>query len=218
MQLVCKSKRISFEMDQKTVNYYSKNAQAVAARYESVISSLSESFQGAFKARSKLLDIGCGSGRDLALLASLGHDCFGLDATPEFVELSQKLHPELNGKIVQGVLPTFVPPFGGQFDSILCSAVLMHISEEQLIPAAVSIKGCLKQNGRFLYSVPCKRLDVVTENRDTNGRLFIPHQSDRLQVIFEHQGFSLISKWVNADSLGRDSVEWISVLMEHTGN
>jgi len=103
------------------------------------------------------------------LLVSLGHDCFGLDATPEFVEISQKIHPQLKGKIVQGALPTFVPPFGGQFDGILCSAVLMHVSEEQLITVAVSIKGGLKQNGRFLYSVTCKRLDVVTKNRDANG-------------------------------------------------
>lgn len=205
-------------MDATTVNYYSKNAQAVAARYESVVSSLSESFLDAFKARSKLLDIGCGSGRDLALLVSFGHDCFGLDATPEFVELGQTLHPELKGKIVQGALPDFDPPFGGKFDGILCSAVLMHIPEDQLVPAALSIKRCLNKGGRLLYSVPCKRLDVVTENRDANGRLFIPDQSDRLQTIFEHQGFSLISKWVNADSMGRDSVEWISVLMELTGD
>ena len=205
-------------MDQQTVNYYSENAQAVAARYESVVSNLSESFQFSFKANSKLLDIGCGSGRDLAFLVSLGHDCFGLDATPEFVELSQNVHPELKGKIVQSALPTFEPPFGGQFDGILCSAVLMHIPEDQLVPAALSVKRCLKKGGRLLYSVPCKRLDVVTENRDANGRLFIPDQSDRLQTIFEQLEFCLISKWVNADSLGRDSVEWISVLMELTGD
>jgi SAM-dependent methyltransferase len=205
-------------MDSATVNYYSKNAQAVAARYESVVSSLSASFQDAFKTSSKLLDIGCGSGRDLALLVSLGHNCFGLDATPEFVELSQTLHPELKGKIVQGALPDFDLPFGGKFDGILCSAVLMHIPEDQLVPAALSIKRCLKKGGRLLYSVPCKRLDVVTENRDASGRLFIPDQSDRLQTIFEQRDFSLISKWVNADSLGRDSVEWISVLMELKGD
>lgn len=205
-------------MDQKTINYYSENAQAVAARYESVVSSLSESFEDAFTARSKLLDIGCGSGRDLALLATMGHDCFGVDATPEFVELSQKLHPELQGRIVSSGLPHFDPPFCGEFDGVLCSAVLMHISEDQIALAALSIKGCLKKSGRLLYSVPCKRLDVVTENRDANGRLFIPDQSDRLQTIFEKLGFNLISKWVNADSLGRDSVEWISVLMELSGD
>lgn len=75
-------------MDVATINYYSLNAKDVAERYESVVSSLSKSFKDAFKPRSKLVDIGCGSGRDLALLASLGHDCYGIDATPEFVALS----------------------------------------------------------------------------------------------------------------------------------
>lgn len=201
-------------MDSVTVNYYSQNAQTVAERYESVVSSLSKSFEEAFKPRSRLLDIGCGSGRDLALLASLGHEGFGVDATPEFVTLSQSLHPELTGKVLHAALPNFEPPFGGGFDGILCSAVLMHIAESELVPAALSIKRCLKNHGRLLYSVPSKRLDVVTENRDANGRLFVPDQSNRLQKIFEQLGFSLISKWDNADSLGRDSVEWISVLME----
>ena len=203
-------------MDFETISYYSLNAHTVAERYESVVSSLSKSFGEAFKPRSKLLDIGCGSGRDLALLTSLGHESFGVDATPEFVTLSQSLHPELKGKVLHAALPNFEPPFGGDFDSVLCSAVLMHIAECELIPAAVSIKRCLKVHGRLLYSVPSKRSDVVAENRDANGRLFVPDQSDRLQTIFEQLGFSLISKWDNADSLGRDSVEWISVLMELT--
>ncbi len=203
-------------MDKETINYYSTNAHTVAARYESVVSNLAESFKNAFKPNSKILDIGCGSGRDLALLASFGHNCFGIDATPEFVALSQNLHRELQGKIAQRALPDFDPPFGGEFDGILCSAVLMHIPEQHLVPASRSIKQCLKKSGRLLYSVPSKRLDVVYKNRDANGRLFIPDQSDRLQKIFEQLGFELLSKWVNADSLGRDSVEWISVLMELT--
>ena len=205
-------------MDHQTISYYSENANSVAARYESVVSNLSESFKDSFRPSSKLLDIGCGSGRDLALLIKLGHDGFGLDATPEFVALSQSLHPELLSKVVQCALPIFDPPFGGEFDGILCSAVLMHIHEDQLKTAAMSIKRCLKKSGRLLYSVPSKRLDVVNENRDGNGRLFIPDHSDRLQRIFEQIGFSCLSKWGNTDSLGRDSVEWNSVLMELTGD
>ena len=203
-------------MDQKTINYYSENSALIAARYESVTSSLSNSFKDAFRPQSKLLDIGCGSGRDLALLASLGHNCFGVDATPEFVALSQSLHPELKGKVLEASLPNLPTPFDGEFDGILCSAVLMHIQEIELTVTANSINKCLKASGRLLYSVPSKRLDVVTDNRDANGRLFIPDQSDRLQTIFEQLGFSLISKWGNADSMGRDSVEWVSVLMELT--
>jgi len=132
-------------MDVATINYYSENAKDVAERYESVVSSLSMSFKDAFSPRSKLIDVGCGSGRDLALLASLGHDCYGADATPEFVALSQSLHPELQGKVIRATLPNFTPPFGGEFDGVLCSAVLMHIAEDELIHSAISIKQCLKK-------------------------------------------------------------------------
>ena len=201
-------------MDYNTVNYYSQNAQQVADRYEAVVSSLSEHFCDAYKPNSKMLDIGCGSGRDLAVLHKFGHDCYGIDPTPEFIEIAQRVHPELSDRIVQAGLPDMTPPFGGEFDGVLCSAVLMHIDVDQLHLAASSIKSCLKIGGRLLYSVPSKRLDVVSENRDVNGRLFIPDQSGRLQGIFEGLGFECISKWGNADSMGRDSVEWESVLLE----
>jgi hypothetical protein len=55
---------------------------------------------------------------------------------------------------------------------------------------------------------------VVADNRDAHGRLFIPDQSDRLQSIFTNLGFQVIEKWGNSDSMGRDSVEWESVLIE----
>lgn len=201
-------------MDQVTVNYYSQNAQLIADRYEAVVSSLSDHFFQAFKPHSKMLDIGCGSGRDLAVLYRLGHDCYGIDPTPEFIDIAQRVHPELAGRITKGSLPELKPPFDGEFDGVLCSAVLMHIDVEKLHQAASSIKDCLKMGGRLLYSVPSKRLDVISENRDANGRLFIPDQSGRLQTIFEGLGFKCISRWGNADSMGRDSVEWESVLLE----
>jgi SAM-dependent methyltransferase len=201
-------------MDHNTVNYYSQNAQQVADRYEAVVSSLSEHFVDAYKPNSKMLDIGCGSGRDLAVLHKLGHKCYGIDPTREFVEIAQRVHPELSDRIAHGGLPNMTPPFGGEFDGVLCSAVLMHIDVDQLSLAASSIKSCMKIGGRLLYSVPSKRLDVVSANRDANGRLFIPDQSGRLQGIFEGLGFECISKWGNSDSMGRDSVEWESVLLE----
>ena len=201
-------------MDHQTLKYYSVNATEIADRYESVISNLSRHFEAAFKFQSRVLDVGCGSGRDLSVLSKFGHDCYGVDATEEFVELAQKFHPELKGRIACKALPNLGLPFGGGFDAVLCSAVLMHVSVEDLDASALSIPQCLTKNGRVLYSVPSKRLDVVADDRDAHGRLFIPDQSTRLQSIFTSLGFRLIEKWGNADSLGRDSVEWESVLIE----
>lgn len=201
-------------MDHQTLKYYSVNASEIADRYESVVSNLSQHFATAFLGQSRVLDVGCGSGRDLSALSKLGHDCYGVDATEEFVELAQKFHPELKGKIACKSLPNLGSPFGGGFDAVLCSAVLMHVSVEDLVASALSIKQCLTKHGRVLYSVPSKRLDVVADDRDAHGRLFIPDQSTRLQSIFSSLGFRLIEKWGNTDSLGRDSVEWESVLIE----
>ena len=201
-------------MDSQTVNYYRENAAQIAKRYDEIVSSLSQHFENTFSPHSKLLDIGCGSGRDLSILHTLGHDCYGIDPTPEFVTLAQQAHPELIGRIAKGCLPELSPPFLGEFDGVLCSAVLMHIAVEDLEFSANAIKNCLKNGGRLLYSVPSKRLDVVAEDRDANGRLFIPNQSQRLLSIFENIGFVELKTWANADSFGRDAVEWESVLLE----
>ena len=201
-------------MDNQTVDYYRENASQIAKRYDEIVSSLSKHFVTSFLPNSKLLDIGCGSGRDLSFLHTLGHDCYGIDPTPEFVTLAQEAHPELLGRIANGCLPELSPPFSGEFDGILCSAVLMHIAVENLETSAKSIQNCLKIGGRLLYSVPTKRLDVVAEDRDANGRLFIPNQSQRLLGIFESIGFVELKTWKNADSYGRDAVEWVSVLLE----
>jgi 2-polyprenyl-3-methyl-5-hydroxy-6-metoxy-1,4-benzoquinol methylase len=201
-------------MDSQTVNYYRENAAQIAKRYDEIVSSLSQHFENAFSPHSKLLDIGCGSGRDLSILHTLGHDCYGIDPTPEFVTLAQQAHPALLGRIANGCLPALSPPFRGEFDGVLCSAVLMHIAVEDLESSANAIKNCLKIGGRLLYSVPTKRLDVVAGDRDANGRLFIPNQSQRLLAIFESIGFVELKTWANADSFGRDAVEWESVLLE----
>ncbi len=201
-------------MDHQTVSYYRENATQIAKRYDEIVSSLSKHFESAFSPHSKLLDIGCGSGRDLSVLHSFGHDCYGVDPTYEFVELAQQAHPELKGKIAIGALPELATPFLGEFDGVLCSAVLMHIAIENLDSSAHAIKNCLRIGGRLLYSVPTKRLDVIADERDANGRLFIPNQSQRLLDIFQRIGFVELNTWRNADSFGRDAVEWVSVLLE----
>ena len=201
-------------MDQSTLKYYSDNAAQVAQRYESVVSDLSAHFADSFSKGGKVLDIGCGSGRDLAVLHKLGYDCYGVDPTPEFVAIAQTTHAELENRIALGQLPDLEVPFNGKFDGVLCSAVLMHIDIEQLPATAAAIKSCLKRGGRLLYSVPSKRTDVVESNRDANGRLFIPDQAVRLNALFSSIGFTEIASWNNSDSMGRDSVEWVSVLLE----
>ncbi len=199
-------------MDAQTVSYYSANAKDVADRYESVQSPLAGYFSTVFSPGGTILDIGCGSGRDMAELIRQGYSAYGIDATPEFVQLAQELHPELTDRVGQAVLPDFEVPFGGNFDGVLCSAVLMHIDEPELPSAALSIKRCLKANGRLLLSVPSHRSDVSETERDSTGRLFKSHTVADLSLIFEGLGFTLIDQWNNKDAMDRHGVKWVTVV------
>jgi SAM-dependent methyltransferase len=201
-------------MDQKTIDYYARNALSIGDRYESIVNSLALDFERAFLVGSRVLDVGCGSGRDMAYLHRIGRQVFGIDATREFVELAQRLHPELQDRIACGSLPDAEVPFGGEFDGVLCSAVLMHVPLTALPDTVTFIKRCLRLGGHLLYSVPSKRLDVIGESqRDSSGRLFIPDDQGRLQALLTAAGFILVDSWSNNDSLGRDEVEWASALM-----
>jgi SAM-dependent methyltransferase len=201
-------------MDLCTLKYYSAHAPQVAQRYEDAPSSLAPRLSSSFHAGGRVLDIGCGSGRDLAELARQGFQPFGVDGTPEFVELAQQYHPELKGRVVHGLLPDFIVPFNGEFDGVLCCAVLMHIDSTELFNAALTIKRCLKVNGRLLISVPSQRSDTKDDDRDANGRLFKNYHPGYLRLIFERLGFSLIDQWGNTDAMNRQGIEWVSLLFQ----
>ena len=119
-------------MDKNTLDYYAANALEVAKRYEEAPSALANQFDVAFTKGGRVLDIGCGSGRDLAVLARMGFDVYGIDPTAEFVDIAQRIHPELLGRVKLGQLPEMGTPFDGDFDGILCCAVLMHLETKKL--------------------------------------------------------------------------------------
>ena len=69
-------------MDPQTLSYYVTHAAELARRYESVASPVARYFDVSFAAGSRVLDVGAGSGRDLAALRAAGYDAFGGWAQP----------------------------------------------------------------------------------------------------------------------------------------
>ena len=201
-------------MDDRTVAFYETNANSIALRYESVASPVEHLFPMAFPHGARVLDIGCGSGRDATRLHANGYDVFGVEPSAGLRAAAMANHPELLGKIADATLPNVWLPFGGGFDAVLCSAVLMHVPDSQLFDGALSIRALLKQHGRLLISLPLSRGDSHVDQRDADGRLFAPYTPEEITLLFERLGFQAIGRWDTGDALARAGTSWYTLLFE----
>ncbi len=201
-------------MDPKTLAYYTENATEIARRYESVVSPVERYFAFSFTPGARVLDVGCGSGRDAARLLGSGYDAYGIEPVEALRHAAMAAHPELSGRIGEGGLPRTGDAFGGEFDGVLCSAVLMHVPETDLLDAALAIRRLLKPGGRLLLSIPASRGDLLSGDRDTNGRLFSTYSADEISLLLERLGFAPISRWESDDVLGRSGTSWTTLLLE----
>lgn len=92
-------------VDAQTLAYYQTAGQKLAHRYEGVGSSVAEYFHVAFPTGSRVLDVGAGSGRDLAALRAAGYESYGVEPSAQLREAAVLHHPELAQRLVEAALP-----------------------------------------------------------------------------------------------------------------
>lgn len=199
-------------MDDKTLQYYEEFAEEIADRYDNRQGGIESLFPSAFSPGMRVLDVGAGSGHDMRSLLELGVDAYGVEPSAALREIAQRRHPVLVGRLQGGELPDLDQPFGGQFDGVLCSAVLMHLPLDTVFDAAIALRGVLRENGRLLLSIPASRPSVGEDDRDSHGRLFTPLNEDYLELLFERLGFQLVGRWHTEDVHGRKGITWCSLL------
>jgi SAM-dependent methyltransferase len=199
--------------DERTAAFYRERAAELAARYETARPRLAERLAARLRSGARALDVGAGSGRDLAYLLSQGFDAYGVEPSPAILSEAVRRHPELAGRIAEGHLPDLGAPFGGRFEGVLLSAVLMHVPREELPRAAASLASLLEPGGYLLSSVAARRPGLDAEHRDERGRLFVPIDAAEIQALFGAAGLAVVDVAKTADDFGRPGYEWLEALL-----
>ena len=205
-------------MDPSTVQFYSANAGTLADRYNSAESTAARYFAQSFLPGSRVLDVGCGTGRDLHALVSAGYDASGVDACAEMLAAAGARFPELRPRLSQDSLPGLSLVPDASQDGLLCWAVLMHLPEETLFDVAFNLRRVLKPGGRVLLSTPLEGPAVDPQtHRDAEGRLFNGVTPENLHFLLAKVGFRRLDRWDSDDSLGRADRRWATQLFALEG-
>jgi SAM-dependent methyltransferase len=97
-----------------------------------------------------ILDLGCGPGRDLRYVRSLGHDVVGLDGSTEFVAMARSYSgcEVLHQDFLAMALPE------RRFDGVFANASLFHVPSQELPRVLLELAAALRSGGVLFCSNP----------------------------------------------------------------
>ncbi len=143
--------------------------------------------KGRFAAGMKLLDAGCGGGRNAVWLLRNGFDVFAVDkdewAVASVREMAERLAPELSSDNFRTASLDAIPFESAGFDWVICNAVLHFAADRsQFDRCLAEMWRVLKPGGvffaRLATSIGIEKLLIPT----TNGRYLMPDGSERFIV------------------------------------
>jgi SAM-dependent methyltransferase len=152
----------------------------------------------------RILDFGCGPGRDLIAFRDLGHEPVGLDGAAAFVEMAR--HRAGVEVLHQNFLELDLPP--AAFDGVFANASLFHVPTSELPRVLRELRACLRPGGVLFASNPRGRND-----EGWNGaRYGVYHDLDQWRTFVLAAGFEEIRHYYRPPGLPRAQQPWLASL------
>ncbi len=150
----------------------------------------------------RILDFGCGPGRDLKIFRDFGHEAIGLEGAQRFVELARSY----SGCEVwqQDFLKLDLP--AEYFDGIFANASLFHVPSQELPRVLRELWATLKPDGVLFSSNP------RGENQDgwDGERYGCYHNWDSWRQLVIAAGFAEIRHYYRPSGLPREQQPWLA--------
>ncbi len=188
-----------------TDNYYQQNAQTFFDGTVNVdMSSLYQTFTRHLPPDARVLDAGCGSGRDSKAFREMGYQVVAFDASSEMVALARR-H---SGVEVAQMTFTDVDALE-RYDGIWCCASLLHVPHRELPAAMRRLARALKPGGVWYVS-----FKYGDGEREKDGRRFTDMRETSLKTLLESvPEVKVLEMWTTQDKRpGRDEV-WLNAIL-----
>ena len=190
----------------KTIQYYNNNADLFFENtFQIDMNALYSAFEQHLPLSGKILDVGCGSGRDALYFSKLGYEVEAFDNSEKLVEMArQKTGLNIEHKSFYDI--TAVNEYAG----IWACASLLHCEKEKLADVVLSIITALKQNGICYLS-----FKYGSETREVSGRYFTDmNEKSMKQLLQPFNNIEILKQWITEDLRPDREEKWLNLIFK----
>lgn len=193
------------QITRRTLEHYERNAQAfLEGTRDHDVSQNVAALLGAIDGTPpfRILDLGCGPGRDLRTFKSLGHEPVGVDGSARFVEMARRW----SGCPVwqQDFVALDLPP--ATFDGVFANASLFHVPSAALPGVLAHLHAALKPGGVLFSSNPRGH----NEEGWNGARYGCYYDFDAWSAVVTAAGFDAITHYYRPQGLPRARQPWLA--------
>lgn len=197
-----------------TINWYDANAEKYAADSDGItFESTARQFLEKLNPNPKILEAGCGSGRDAVTLNELGAEVTGIDASKGLIAVAKK-----KSSNIEFLVCNFLDlPFPDEtFDGAWSHASLVHLDTIDDVKTALGeFFRVLKTDSQLYILVKqqngLEKTAIVSDSLSNHDRFFRYYTGDELSKLLEETGFTITELTTEDDVHGRKEVSWIKL-------
>jgi SAM-dependent methyltransferase len=166
-----------------------------------------EMFLKHIKDGGKILDFGCGSGRDSLYFHNLGYEVYPIDGSIEMCKLAHQ-YTSLPVKCINFNELSDID----FYDGIWACSTILHVPRKELLSVLIKLRDSLKQDG-YMYTSFTDGYDKEENKED--GRYFNDLSKDKFISLSSDAGFEIIDQSTNKSLvLSHKDVYWSSYILK----
>lgn len=190
---------------EKTLSYYNRQPdQFIRTAMEADMTEIRSCFTKHLGPNARILDFGCGSGRDTKAFLEAGYIVEAIDGSEELckkaaaytgIPVKQMLFSDLNEK--------------DRYDGIWANASILHLPRAELADVLQKLEKALRPQGILFASFKYGTFEGIR-----TGRYYTDFTRDTLSAFWEKTTtLKIFDEWITNDTIpGREELQWINIL------